>query len=196
MKKIKKLSNIEIIELLNENKELSSNKALEAIYRQSFPAIKQFIKKNGGDESISYDIFQDVVIVFLNHLENRKFKEEARISTYLFSIARNMWFQYLKKNKKYQFQGELSEDLSVEVSNQDIDQITSKNVVKELLGKVDKGCSKILIMFYYSHKSMKEIMSEFNLSSVQVAKTKKLRCMKKLAQLLKSNNISKDLIDY
>ena len=196
MKENGKLTNQEILSLLKENKETSSNKAFEAIYVQSFPMLKKLIMQKGGNAADAYDIFQDVMLVFFNHVKTNKFKGESAISTYLYSIGRNLWYQYLQKNDRYQFQSEIPEESLVEVTVGDLDKVQSTEIVSKLLKQLDKNCEKLLMMFYYSRKSMKDIMGFFGLSSQQVAKTKKMRCMKKLSTLIDQMKIDKDLINY
>jgi len=53
------------------------------------------------------------------------------------------------------------------------------------------ACKKILILFYYENRSMKEIAEIMNLANDKVAKNKKNRCLNKLRSLAQQSSIFK-----
>jgi len=187
----KKLSDQEVLDLLARKDDRSANLAFNAVYEKGFRMVSSFIRKNGGTEDEALDIFQDTVIIFYKHLQENRFRKESSIATYLYSIARNLWYLQLRKKNRIQYQEEVEdqEDLAVEL---DSEKISIVDMIGELLEQLDAECKKTLKMFYFQKNSMSEIQNEFGLSSEQSAKTKKYRCMKKLEELFVSCKIDRD----
>lgn len=182
-KKIKEIPDEKLIQLLTSLDERQRNKAFSFLVQRDFPAIRIFISKNSGQNEDAKDIFQDGLITLINNLNKGSFKGNSTIKSYLFAICKNIWFQHLRKNKKFK-QTELTD---IEATDDLIEknEIEEKyDLVKKKFRKLGDECQKILIEFYYQNKSMKELQQSFNLGSAQAAKNKKSRCLKKLATLV------------
>jgi len=193
LKVIKDLDDQEILNLLKKDDNLSINKALKVIYEEVFPIVKKYILKNNGSEEEALDVFQECTVIFYNQVKEGRYEMNAKISTYMYSIARNQWYQQLRKKKRIDYKSEMDETTLVATHESDVSSLHATNVVDRLMEKLDGQCKKVLLMFYFKKQSMKEIMIEFELGSEQAAKTKKLRCMKKLEELFESHNITRDL---
>ena len=61
------------------------------------------------------------------------------------------------------------------------------SLLRRIFDLLNEGCKKVLLAFYFEGKTMDEIASYSNLGSAQAAKTKKLRCMKRLTNLIQTN---------
>lgn len=192
MKNHNKLKDAEILALLKEENDKSSNVAFRAIYKQVFPLIRGMVLDTGGSEEQALDIFQDTSLIFFNNVTSGRYKGNSTISTYLYSIARNQWFVQLKKEKRLPRGGSVSEIDISDVSAEDNRELETIKIIEQFFNKLDDGCQRLLKMYYYDNKSMKQIMESFNLGSEQAAKTKKFRCMKKLEGLFKSYRIDRN----
>ena len=85
------------------------------------------------------------------------------------------------------------EDLEIgQAAEEDHAELDMIRIVEKFFTKLDQGCQRLLRMYYYDSKSMKQIMADFGLGSEQAAKTKKFRCMKKLEGLFAAHQIKKD----
>ena len=60
-------------------------------------------------------------------------------------------------------------------------------LLRRIFDLLNEGCKRVLLAFYFEGKTMDEIASHANLGSAQAAKTKKLRCMKRLTNLIHTN---------
>jgi len=70
---------------------------IENIYNEFYPKLVRFFTRNPGEE-YAEDLTQDVFIrVFLNI---SSFREESSLSTWIFTIARNLAIDFLRKNNK------------------------------------------------------------------------------------------------
>ncbi len=141
---------------------------------------------NNGNEDEAKDIYQDSVIVFYENVRDGKFKGESAISTYLYAVAKFKWLNQLKrKGMKASHHEQISQNREFEQSPllALIDQ-EQKDQIMGILKQLGLQCKRLLIDSIYHNKSMKEIVSESEFSSEQIARNKKYKCMQKLKALL------------
>ena len=173
----------ELIRLLKSTNRFQKNKGFTFLVNRDFEWVKQFVLKNSGTEEDAKDTFQEGLIVLMKNIERGVFEGRSSLKSYLNSICKNIWLQSLRKLKKREeaIATEEWEDESEE-KTEDIEMKHEK--VKQKFKVLGKACQDILIQFYYERKSMKELQEIYQLSSPQVAKNKKSRCLKKLAILI------------
>ena len=70
----------------------------EGIYREYFKEVYLFIKSLSHDESIAEEITQEAFFKALKAIE--KFDGSKDIRSWLFTIAKNTYFSYYKRNKR------------------------------------------------------------------------------------------------
>lgn len=70
---------------------------IEEIYNQYSKMLYKYIFCLSGDEELSEEIVQDTFLVAVKDIN--KFEGKCKISTWLCSIAKNIWYQKLKKDK-------------------------------------------------------------------------------------------------
>ncbi len=166
---------------------------LKYLYSNYYPRIKKFILSKGGNNVEVKDIFQDSVIVFYQNVKANKFKLDAKISTYLFTLAKNMWINRQKKLSKIGSLDSLYSDIKAK-NSQPIDFLldNEKNeFVLELLGLLSDDCRKILTLSIYQRLPMKRICEIMGYQNEQVARNKKSKCLKYLKQAIqKSTNFT------
>ena len=61
--------------------------------------LKRYVLKNSGDKDDAKDVFQNTLIVFYKKVLIENFELSSKISTYLFSIAKNLWLKKLRDEK-------------------------------------------------------------------------------------------------
>ena len=181
----KRANSLTIAQILSNNPKARS-KALTQIYNDCFPIVKRYVTKNNGGLEAAKDIFQETITIVYHNLSKDKFRGESSLNKYVIGIARNLWLLKLRKKTL----------LTVELEGQQI--ITEEappqldtHLITHVLKQLNQGCRSLLKSFYYDALSMEEIAKQQNLGSAQAAKTKKLRCMKKLAGIMKDHGLEK-----
>lgn len=159
-----------------------SKKAVTHLYEKCYPSVQRYVLMSGNMEQAK-DIFQDGMTVLYNNLLEGKFQGNSSIATYLISICKNLWLNELKKTKTYE-----SDEKLANVVDEEEKRVNDK-VVALLQSQIDPECQEVLKAYYYEELTMEQIKTQFNLSSAQSAKTKKLRCMKKLIALVKEKGL-------
>ncbi|MGB3466955.1 MAG: sigma-70 family RNA polymerase sigma factor [Cyclobacteriaceae bacterium] len=185
------MTDTEILTLLKDEGERSSNLAFKAIYQRVFPMIKKLVLDSGGSEDEALDILQDTSLVFYKNVSADKYKSNSSISTYIYAIARNLWYMHLRKQKKMPRKESVESVEIIEITEDHNKELENIRLVEEFFSKLDEGCQRLLKMYYYQNMSMKQIMDAFGLGSEQSTRTKKFRCMKKLEGLFKAYKIEK-----
>ena len=181
----KSYSDIELLDSLRSANRNMRNDALRYIYKKQYGRVASYVKRNSGNERDAEDVFQEGLTVLYEKVVNGAFKHESAISTFLFAICKNQWSKRLKKaSTRYEVYGvesdvALSDKLPLDamIENEEAETLAS------LFESIDCSCKKILILYYYEKRRMKEIADLMGLANDMVAKNKKNRCLNKLRTL-------------
>ena len=161
------------------------DQALAALYQQHFPLIQQLVLRNKGSKDEAKDVFQDGIIVLYNQLLSGAFEGRSSIKTYLYAICRRLWMRKLTRTHPTE---DIIDNLDyVETSENVLDCLIGterEQCVADLLQKMGSECHKLLRNFYFDKLSMKQIVAQMQITNVQVAKNKKMKCMKRLRKLV------------
>ncbi|TFF36114.1 RNA polymerase sigma factor [Mucilaginibacter psychrotolerans] len=164
--------------------------AISFMYRSYFAVLSNHIRQNQGSEQDAEDIFQEVIVTFIEIVRKEKFRGESSIKTFLFTLNKYAWLNELKKRnrasqreEKYESERGVDErDVSSFLIERD-----AKNLVNSLIEKLGDACKRILTAYYYEGLSMKEILPLVNYDNEQVLRNKKYKCLKTLEQMLAAN---------
>ena len=181
-------SDAEVISNLMENTRVDA--ALRHLYRENFELLSRYIVNNSGSEQDAEDIFQEVMVAFIGLVKAGKFRGESSIRTFLFSLNKNIWLNELKRRGraearelKYEKQNEqvaVTADMAMELKQ-------TKSELMEVIEQLGENCKKILMLFYFENKSMKEIVDHLPYENEQVVRNKKSKCLKKLEEMVTAN---------
>ena len=134
------------------------------------------------DQSVSEDLSAEVFMSAIKSLPN--FKGNSDIKTWLFSIARHKWYEYVRKEKKDQT---ILDRLELYISDKDFsleNQIINKAIIhrlSELLDNEPEKAKKILLLRIDGY-SFYEIAKEVGVSESS-ARVLDFRLRKKLKEI-------------
>jgi RNA polymerase sigma factor (sigma-70 family) len=164
--------------IIQELKAGKRQKSFVQLYK-GFPVVKKLIQSKGGTAEQAEDVFQEALIIFYKKASAPAFELTASISTYVYSVARFLWKDELKKNGLKYDTAEV-ENLKFESELEEIAQKEKKfQVMEEVLNSIGEKCLEILQLFYYKGFSMKEIARQVDLKSEKVAKNQKYKCLER-----------------
>ena len=181
-------SDEEIIAAIKRDRNL--NEAVRYLYQAHFDSLANFIRTNSGRQEDAEDYFQETLAVFINIVRRDKFRGDSSIKTFLHSIMRNLWLNELKRRNKALIRETTYYEQSEKEVNGEQHTVHESEATRQVLGlfeRLGENCKKVLVMFYYQDKSMKEISLAMNYDNEQVARNTKYKCAKKLMDLLDSN---------
>jgi RNA polymerase sigma factor (sigma-70 family) len=181
-------SDEELVAAISDNKSL--NGAIQFLYRNHAAKTSSFLIKYGANEQEAEDTFQETIIAFIDIVKKGTFRMEAKIGTFLVAIAKNIWFNEVKKKERSSFREKQFENnrdkAETDVSHYIIEREMKKQM-RDLLYKLDETCRKLLLLFYYENLSMKEIVQHLPYENEQVVRNKKSKCLQQLTGLVKTH---------
>lgn len=171
-----------IIELIRSRRQ---DKVFTTLYSY-FPVVKKMILAHGGRPEDAEDIYQEALIVFYKKAAAGDFKLTSAISTYLYSIARFMWNDRLKRQQKNTFV-ELGDNHvneaefvpAVEAEDQ-------YRLAEKVISELGDRCCELLLLFYYQGKKLRNIATKMGYNSENTAKNQKYKCLEAAKIKLKS----------
>lgn len=157
------------------------------LYRQHYGSLSYYIEQNTGSKEDAEDIFQEVLVSFIELVRLDKFRGDSSIKTFLFSMNRHLWLNELKKRNR-----SLAREKSFEKSRPSLEMATdeliagreARNQVLNVVSQLGDQCRKILLGFYYKDQSIKEILADTGYENEQVVRNKKYKCLKQLEQMI------------
>jgi RNA polymerase sigma factor (sigma-70 family) len=185
MKIISNYSDAELLRVIKDGDNIDG--VIKYLYRSQFLKCSIYIKQNSGNQEDAEDIFQEVIVSFIQLVQKDKFRGDSSIGTFIYVLVRNTWLNELKKRKrskdreeKYENAQEKSEaGMGEYIINREI-----KNQIVELMESLGENCKKILLAFYYDNLSMQEILINLHYENEQVVRNKKYKCLQKLQQTM------------
>ncbi|MBB3056699.1 RNA polymerase sigma factor [Mucilaginibacter gotjawali] len=178
-------SDKELIETLKQQQ--VSTQVIKYLYRTYFYFLSGYIKQNQGNDQDAEDIFQEVIVAFIEVVKAEKFRGESSIKTFLYTLNKFTWLNELKKRNRamlrdttyYESTGEEDKDVSYLLVERE-----AKGMVMAMMDKLGEVCKEILVAYYYNNSTMKEILQLVDYQNEQVLRNKKYKCLKSLEQML------------
>ena len=178
----------ELLQELQHHK--TDEEAIRFIYRSYYSVAEKYIQQNNGSEQDAEDIFQEVVVTFIETVKQGKFRGECSISTFIYTLTRHTWLNELKRRGRAKLREEkfdkTQDTVTIDMS-QLMESRESKNRLMQLVEQLGETCKKILVAFYYDNLSMKEILQTLSYENEQVVRNKKYKCLKQLGQTVKAD---------
>lgn len=195
MKLNRNLTDQEILEKIKSKSD--PNQAISQLYSQHYGMLEHYIIQNSGSADDAADLIQEVMLVFVKLVSEEKYRGEASVKSFLYSICKNLWITELRKRKSTEARHEryegkkdqLESDISAQISENE-----NLKFVMDLFDKLGEKCKQILTLFYFDELPMKEICEKLEFSSEQVLRNKKYKCLQNLTDQVKSSpSLSKNL---
>lgn len=151
-------------------------KELKMLYKH-FPEISKLLRKLGCNESLTEDIFQDALIIYLNRKENEHFEFKLEPIYYVKQTCKYLWYKEARKSNE---ERTAVEELVIDsISTKELDQELKYKKLETALSQLGKKCQELLQLFYGLNLSMQQIAAQLGFRNAEVAKTQKYRCLEK-----------------
>ncbi len=155
----------------------------DLLYRQFSPKVYMKCLSLLKDEALAKDAMQEIFIRAF--LKSDQFRQEAKVSTWLYSITFNYCMDYLKKQqaKRVKMGEDLKEALTIAEEETDPQLIDGKIAeLRTVLAELPTSDRKILLMKFQEDMSIKEMAQRKNKSEGAI-KMKLNRAKAKARQL-------------
>ncbi len=166
------------------------NQAMADLYKSGHfkDAVRALVLEYGGKDSEVEDVFQDGIAHLIMNIRKGNFRGESGLKTYFLSICKNIWFQKLRREKKFK-------EIIQQLPPQEIADSTpgsllllgeKKILLNQLLDRIGSVCKKVISLWTLSY-SMKEIAQKTGYKNEGVVRKKKHQCLQALVELVKDN---------
>lgn len=191
------LSPKEIIRILKEGNSREVNEATTFLYKLYRQKVAYHVYKNTGTPEQAEDILQEVMLKFLDLVQEEKFvlqskddvlQAEREMEGYFMKIVYFKWLKFLEAEGRRRGRdgGSLNEEPTHKVDDplEILMGKESQNEAQRIFSKLDEMCRNILLAFYVEELSFEEIALRYDSVSVGALKVRKFRCLEKLRGLL------------
>jgi RNA polymerase sigma factor (sigma-70 family) len=195
MEVIRNFPDPELVANLRAGKRMEET--IKTIYRNHFDSLSWYVMNNSGSKQDAEDMFQEVVVTFIELVQKDKFRGESTVKTFLYSLNRHAWLNELKRRGRAiarEEKFEKGQERTVPDTGHLIANREEKADVLRLVGELGDTCRKILVLFYYENLSMKEILDATEYENEQVVRNKKYKCLKQLEQMINEKPILKQTL--
>lgn len=135
---------------------------IEEIYKNYFQTVNRYLFCLTHDNDIAEDLTQETFCKAIKNIDT--FKGNCKISVWLCEIAKNLWYDYLRKNKciKIVNEDELSFIHSIETTEETV--ISNENISNfyKLICSLDEQTKKVFDLRMTGNLSFKEIATIMN----------------------------------
>lgn len=168
------MSDRDIIELIRQGRD---ERAFAKLYAH-FPKVRRLVRNNSGSADDAKDVFQDALIIFHRKARSAEFALTSSISTYLFSVCRNLWREELRRRGRTLARWEVTE-LPEETA--ELAAILAREgeyaTAEKALGTLGERCLEVLKRFYITREPLQQIAQVLGLAGEGAAKTRKYKCL-------------------
>lgn len=181
------LSDAEVMALLTNSK--TTTEGIRYLYKAYADYLNVFVINHNGTKEDAQDIFQEVIVAFINMVKQQTFRGESSIKTFLFALNRNIWFNELKRRGRAEQREKNFSSLTPvneEAINRTLENREAHQQLLKVMEALGESCKKILVLYYYEDYSMKDLLTELDYENEQVVRNKKYKCLKKLEEMIQA----------
>jgi RNA polymerase sigma factor (sigma-70 family) len=163
------------------------DQALVELFEANRRPIMSLVTHNNGNADDAEDILQDALVALWERVRTGKFEYTARLGTFLYATARNMWLRKLSR-KRREIPGidAAADPDSLEPSALDrMIEDEEASAVRSALDALGEPCRELLLLFYWEELPMDAIAVRLGLANADTAKSKKYQCKKALERLVR-----------
>ena len=139
-------------------------KQIEEIYKKNFDIVFKYLFCLTNDMNISEDLAQETFCKAMKNIN--KFKGESKLSTWLCEIAKNLWYDELRKKKYSNVSFEENISLVENTSNENVEEkaIFNENKIDiyKKLQKLDEQSREVIYLRITGDLNFKEIGAILN----------------------------------
>jgi RNA polymerase sigma factor (sigma-70 family) len=151
------------------------------LYTLGRARIIRHVIRNNGNIDEAEDIVQDAVILVYEKICREEFILEGNLSSYIFTIGKNLWFKELRKKTNISSLSEQAEFIDI-ISTDDLSEERYQMLSESILNLSEK-CQEILKKRYWTKMKFADLAIDWG-ETIASLKMKSSRCHQELRNLL------------
>lgn len=128
---------------------------MEQVYKQYFETVNKYLFCLTHDSDISEELTQETFYKAIKKINT--YRGDCKISVWLCQIAKNLWYDCCRKNKKVVNEDEISEMLSIDTTEEQVVEKEEKILLYQKMQKLDKETREVIYLRITGELSFKEI---------------------------------------
>lgn len=149
------------------------------LYKQHFPAVKQYVLQNSGTTNDAEDMFQEAVTILWLKVKEGSLSPNSEPGAFLYQVAKNKWLDVVR-SAAHKHMRILHDERQPDVRSEMADDTEEKLArLRDVYARLDEKCRQVLDQFYFERKDLATIASDMGVEEESI-RTIKYRCMMKL----------------
>lgn len=179
----------QLIEMIRSGDPITRNQALGYLYSMNEFGIRKriiaYIRKQGGNLEDGQDICHDAFIIAERNIREGRFLGQCRLDTYVFSIARWLWWNKRRKHKPVlgldlELVGQIEKSVEAYVLEQE-----RKMLIEKAIQALSENCREVMALNLKGYSNT-EIFETLNHNNKKQTENQLTRCRQALREILKS----------
>lgn len=133
---------------------------MEQIYKEYFETVHKYLFCLTRNEYISEELTQETFYRAVKKIDT--YRGECKISVWLCQIAKNLWYDYCRKNKKIVNKDDILEISLEETTEEQVIAKEEKILLYQKMQKLDKEVREVIYLRITGELSFKEIGAILN----------------------------------
>ena len=179
-----------ILDLIRKGDE----RALTELYSLTRKMVTSYIIRNSGTHDDADDMLQESLIVLWERVRTGRFEYTAKLSTFIFSTARNIWMRRLAHQRR-EVTGALEPSGVPGDDEPTLERMAAEEEsqgVQAAMEVIGEPCRTLLLLFYWEELSLDDIARRMGFANANTVKSKKYQCKKALRALLERAGHTRD----
>ncbi len=162
--------------------------ALAELFRQNRRPITSLVTRNQGSEDDAEDVLQEAMVVLWERVRSGAFEYQAKLSTFIYATAKNIWFRRLARHRRELPAAEEAFDVAAGDATplEELEENERVLAVQKAMEQVGNPCRDLLLLYYWEERSMEEIAAKLGFANADTVKSKKYQCKKSLERFVRS----------
>lgn len=158
---------------------------VKALYKEHFPAVRQYVVQNSGTDTDAQDMFQEAMAVLWLKSRENTLLPDTEPGAFLYRVARNKWLDHVR-SAAHKHMRVVHDERQLE-QEADLDDGVEERLarLRAVYDTLDEKCRTVLDRFYFERKDLAAIATELGVNEESI-RTIKYRCMMKLRAFRKS----------
>lgn len=133
---------------------------MEQIYKEYFETVHKYLFCLTRNSHISEELTQETFYRAIKKIDT--YRGDCKISVWLCQIAKNLWYDYCRKNKKVVNENEMLEISSQNTTEEQVIAKEEKILLYQKMQKLDKEVREVIYLRITGELSFKEIGTILN----------------------------------
>lgn len=158
---------------------------VNALYKEHFPAVRQYVVQNNGSDTDARDMFQEAMAVLWLKARENTLLPDTEPGAFLYRVARNKWLDHVR-SAAYKHMRVVHDERVIGQAEEADDGVEERLArLRSVYSTLDEKCRTVLDRFYFERKDLATIATELGVNEESI-RTIKYRCMMKLRAFRKA----------